>query len=437
MKLRGLFFGAAAIAMLAPVGAAQITDFLKVRGTEFYLHGKPFHEISFNKVDLFWQIRAAEFQQGGFGADPLFSAENALQNLNKMGFKTIRVVFDETREYRDPEKHARFLAALDRTLDLCDKYDLRIVASVNLPVVGYPEKTGETFSEYIANPESKARKLANEYVKEIVTRYRDRKTIAIWEHGNELLLKADIGNKDGLWGTVHVPTLTQVADFHTSVAAYIRSLDSNHPITTGDSYRNTIWSLYQKGLGLSKSGDVDTMADIGKAVSMAQRGVDVFCVHNYYKGPKFGCHPVKGPGGQLVGLKMADWTAIAHATGKPFYLGEYGAIGLSRDPKNQKRWDDNPEWFESYEGKDKPIAITMVGRALNDVVQAKPNLVHWWAYQSDRNRDQTAPQRHDIDLQRNPELVGLIVEANRKLQMATMGFTYMKKTADSNGSKAQ
>jgi hypothetical protein len=38
--------------------------------------------------------------------------------------------------------------------------------------------------------------------------------------------------------------------------------------------------------------------------------------------------------------------------------------------------------------------------------------------------DRRDPQRMDISWQRTPELVRLVVEANRKLQLATMGFTY-------------
>lgn len=40
--------------------------------------------------------------------------------------------------------------------------------------------------------------------------------------------------------------------------------------------------------------------------------------------------------------------------------------------------------------------------------------------------DQNDPQRFDIDIHRTPKLVRLVVEANRRLQMATMGFTYAK-----------
>lgn len=425
--MKSLLFFAAAVATIVHAVGAEKSDFLQVRGTELYLHGKPFYEISFNKFDLFWQMRAAEFKQGGFGSDPAATAENALQNFHQLGFKTIRVVIDESREYRDPATRDRFIAVVDRLLDLCDKYDVRVVASLNLTHKHYSDLSGESFAEYVANPQTKSRAMAREYVREIVTRYRDRKTIAMWEHGNELLLKADIGGVERTWSGLRVPTLAEVAAFHEAESAFIRSLDQNHPTTSGDSYRNCLWSLYKTVQGKTKAGwAVNTMEDIGKGVSMAQKGVDVYCIHNYYKGPKFGCHPVMGADGKLTALNMADWTPIAHSEGKPLYVGEYSAMPLARNEENKKKWEDNPEWFQSYEGPDKPIAIKMVAMALEEIVKARPNLTHWWTYQSDRNSDQKNPQRFDIDLERTPELVGVVMEANRRLQMATMGFTYMK-----------
>ena len=49
-----------------------------------------------------------------------------------------------------------------------------------------------------------------------------------------------------------------------------------------------------------------------------------------------------------------------------------------------------------------------------------------WCYQSNRDMDQENPQRFDLDAERTPNLVRLVVEANRQLQLQTMGFTYTK-----------
>ena len=69
-----------------------------------------------------------------------------------------------------------------------------------------------------------------------------------------------------------------------------------------------------------------------------------------------------------------------------------------------------------------PAARQVVTAALEVLVEARPSLAHWWCYQSNRDMDQRNPQRMDIDLQRDPDLTQLVVDANRRLQMQMMGF---------------
>ena len=427
MLVAGLCAASALMAVTpGNLSAAELSGFLQARGTMLYLDGKPFYEISFNKIDLFWQMLAAELGRGGFGKDPAESAEQALKELHGLGFKTIRIA-SNAQDYAVEATRPRFLAALDRTLDLCDRYDLRVVLCLGSFDVSFAKACNESYTELLTREDSNSRKLSRSYVRELVSRYRDRKTIGMWEHGNELLLKAGIGGRTHTWGDLKVPTLDEVALFHTQEAAYIRSLDARHPITSGDSYRNCIWSLYESDQG--KAGDgwaVNTMEEIGRGVARAQKGVDVFCIHSYFKSIRYGFHEVKKPDGSLSGVNLADWTRIAHAQGQPLYIGEFGVLPIARTEKTRKFWEENPEWFDSYEGADREKAVKLVRVALEQLVAAKPNLAHWWCYQSNRNHENNNPQRFDIDVDRTPELVRLVVEANRALQMKTMGFTYMK-----------
>ena len=185
-----------------------------MRGTELYLHGKPFYEISFNKFDLFWQMLAAEFGRGGFGPNPAASAEQALKELNGFGFKTLRVFCNASPDYFDSLKRPRFLATMDRMLELCDRYDIRLVFSLGNCEPHYAAECGESFADLICREDSASRRKMRQYVKEMVLRYRDRKTIALWEHGNELLLKADIGGRSRTWNHMKIPTLEEIARFH-------------------------------------------------------------------------------------------------------------------------------------------------------------------------------------------------------------------------------
>ena len=403
--------------------------FLKRRGCELILNGKPFYELSFNKFDLFWQLLDAELERTGFGDRPAETAEQALKELNGFGFKTIRVfcLSWDPADYFDLDKRPKYLAAMDRMLDWCDKYDMRVVFSLGLGHQPISKLAGENFRDQMTRRDSKSGKLVTEYLTAMVTRYKDRKTIAMWEHTNELMLMADIGGKSGVRNGIPMPTLDEVAQFHADMAALIRSIDQRHLITTGDSYRSSSWHLHQFGLGnTDKMWELDTMEQLGQAVALAQKAVDAFHVHNYYGTEAFGFNQIMGPDGNPIPLKLADWRKITDATGQPLYIGEIGTIAKKRDAENEKFWTENPNWFESFEGPDAPKAKVLVQLVLDQILEAKPALTHWWTYQSNRNMDQKNPQRFDVDMRRTPEIVRMIVEANRKLQRETMGFTYMK-----------
>jgi endo-1,4-beta-mannosidase len=345
-----------------------------------------------------------------------------------MGFKTVRVFCSQPEVYRDPARCASYYAAMDRMLDLCDRHGLRVVFCLGANDGSYAKARGETFREFVARPGAKSRGDFEAYVRDMVTRYRDRRTIALWEHANELLLMADIGGKGRVWNGVTVPDLAEVARFHADLAATIRALDPRHLITTGDSFRFSQWHLYRAATGDEKDmWGRDTLEQLGRALTMSQKGVDVFCVHYYGFGVK-GENQVAGAGGRPVVCLPADLKRVATAAGQPFYLGEYGLQAVPRDEKNRRFWSDNPDWFTGFEA-DRARAERAVVASLKVVVNARASLTHWWCYQSDRDMDRDNPQRFDIDLRRTPRLVRLVAAANRALQQATMGFTYVKDDA--------
>jgi hypothetical protein len=92
-----------------------------------------------------------------------------------------------------------------------------------------------------------------------------------------------------------------------------------------------------------------------------------------------------------------------------------GELGLQAAAKSEKAiWEESPGYFESY--ADVATAKPWVEKALNSVIDAGIPLVYWWCYQSDREVDQSNPQRFDLTRERNPELLNCIIEANRRLK---------------------
>jgi hypothetical protein len=120
-------------------GLAPLTsdDVLSIKDGRLFLEGKPFAEISFNKYDLFWQLydQLADGKQLDATNALVRAQDKALRNLHELGFKTIRIFAlpwgpAGPESYVNPEKRKYLYAALDKTLELCDAHDIRVVWSL-------------------------------------------------------------------------------------------------------------------------------------------------------------------------------------------------------------------------------------------------------------------------------------------------------------------
>jgi hypothetical protein len=93
-------------------------------------------------------------------------------------------------------------------------------------------------------------------------------------------------------------------------------------------------------------------------------------------------------------------------------IGELGLHAIAKTDTNV--WQQTPDYFESYD--DTRATRPWVVKTLDDVVAVGVPLTYWWCYQSDQASERNNRQRFDIDRRRNPELMGCIVEANRRLK---------------------
>ena len=408
-----------------PRQAARLTrkDVLSIEDGRLVLDGVPFAEISFNKFDLFWQLydQLAEGEQLN-AANPMVQAQDkALRNLHSLGFKTIRIFAlpwgpAGPEAYANPQKRANLYAALDKTLELCDAHDIRVVWSLSAGSFTDTKLEGgkgwvygeEQQRELISNPESRGRKLLYRYIDETVARYRNRKAVLMWEISNEVTLSADIGDTGRVYNGERMPTLKQVAGFFDDVARRIKAADPLRLVNSGGSnMRESQWHLY-----LGQGWKPDTFEEQFRCFQLlyAKSAVDVIDIHTY-PNTKPG-YAIMGNDGSKMWLDNQGYMTIAKRLRKPLIIGELGLQAIARTDK--KVWEETPNYFESY--ADTQAATPWVVKTLNDVVDAGVPLSYWWCYQSDRSGDQSDRQRFDIDIDRNPELVACIAEANRRLK---------------------
>ena len=228
-----------------PPRSATAEDVLTLREGQYYRNGKRFAEISFNKFDLLWTVwqamgDARSRQSRDKEQAALATEDKVLRGLHEMGFQTIRFFAVPPKalvpSYSDPEAKQLWFRALDAVLDLCERNQIQTVFCLGAaqmydpPMAGRPEPTGrEGPVELIGNPRSHSRQRLYAYLDEIVSRYKGRKAVAMWDITNELTNSANIGQ----WRGERMPTLGQVAAFYADVARRIKQNDPLRLVSNG------------------------------------------------------------------------------------------------------------------------------------------------------------------------------------------------------------
>lgn len=388
------------------------SDVISLVDGRFHLDGKPFAEISFNKFDLMWSLYH-ELEAGRVldEKNPMVRAqENALANLKSLGFRSIRIFAfpwgnGAAAKYTDAATRTRIFAALDKVVELCEKHGIGLVWS--LSAASFADET-TSLGELCANRASPNRAVLDAYLDEVVTRYRSSKAVLMWEVHNELTLEADLPPPPAPTGRNPHPTLAEVARFYDDIARRIKRNDPLRLVNNGGSVpREFQWNLCQ-GNGWTR----DTPEEQARCFELLFKdsAIDVIDIHYYLHQ-----HPgmrVAGGNGQDHWLGLADYKSMAGRVGKPLMIGEIGRAPVG--PDNQEFWRENPGYFRGL--SDTEAALRWIQPMLDEMVAAEIPLSYWWTYQSDRAMDAEDPLGFHVSIEKNPEIVRAIAEANRRLQ---------------------
>lgn len=360
--------------LVITTGEYKKDEILRNIGGKLYMNGEPYYEISFNKFDLFYQIMAQYVPSSQYPSSEytIEAAEAALKQLNELGFRSIRV-FVYSGEFKDlmyNEEHQEiYFKAMDEFFDLCDKYEIKVVVCLGL-IEGHLLKneyiegkgwiTGtETLAELVANPESESRQNVYKYLDMFITRYKDRKSVLMWEIRNEGSLEADVGSavNDVKY------SLLQLAEFYGDCADKIRELDDRHLITSGDSVlRNAQWNLLKDIMnGENIAWKMDTKDERLQALALLNEKLDLISVHAY-------------------GLGVSDVSQYADSEGNPvncdfkLYMEEAARLGkiLYNGETNGSFSFESEDFYSNTEAY------------LNSIIDAGVQLSHWWTFRSDR-----------------------------------------------------
>jgi len=183
-----------------------------------------------------------------------------------------------------------------------------------------PDLVGEPMDQW-ANPNSKTEAWMREYVREVVTRYRDNPTIWAWEFGNEYSLQANLPNASEHRAEIHPAlgtaaargerddlTFAMARETFRAFAVEVRKYDPQRLILTGDSFlRASAWHL-ERG----RTWQHDTPEQFGEMLALVNPDpINCISVHVY------------GDDDQ----RLARALEVSRQLNKPLFAGEFGIGG--------------------------------------------------------------------------------------------------------------
>jgi mannan endo-1,4-beta-mannosidase len=313
----------AGLAMVGPgpdAAEAANTGFVRAQGTQFTLNGAPFY---FAGTNAYYLMVSAAWGSPGYTDDTLAMA-------SQLGFTVLRAwaFYDGGTDglALQPSpgvyNEASF-RALDYVLDQADRHGVRLL----LPLVnGHPADYGGTaqYVKWCASGSSllafyqnaSCRQMYKNYVAYVLDRvntyngrrYKDDPTVFAWELANEPELPDNVDNSgQGIRAWV------------AEMAAFIKSIDGNHLVGTGESGYDVTAAGYSP-LASAYNNQAFLLNGI-KGVAFTQNtadpNVDFASIHLY---PEYW-----NLGAAAGSTWIADHTRIARSLGKPLVVGEYGA----------------------------------------------------------------------------------------------------------------
>jgi len=303
---------AAGLAAAVPTQAAN-SGFVSVSGGQFVLQGRPFYFVGSN---AYYLIPAATW-----GATN--NTDETMTMAQTLGFTVFRTwgFFDDPSQATALQtgpgvyNEASF-RAMDYVLYKADQAGVRLIISlVNNwgDFGGMPQyvrwcSPGSSTDAFYTN--ASCRQLYKNYVSHLVNRvntyngriYKTDPTIFAWELANE----PRSGDRTG----------QLVRGWIAEMAAYIKSIDSNHMVTTGEEGFDLTTVGYSSGAYNNQNWLFDGTNGISFTQNTADPNIDFAQIHLYPESWNFSS--------SIGSTWIADHTQIARQLRKPLLVGEFG-----------------------------------------------------------------------------------------------------------------
>lgn len=230
---------------------------------------------------------------------------------------------------------AHFTGLMDQVVEAAERADVGLVPSIIWFPAGVSDYVGEAQSAW-GDPASHTWTFAEQYIRNLVSRYKGSAAIWMWEFGNEFNAFADFVGSERYFPPVNVkfgtPAKRTAADRLTSrevqtafghFAEIVRSLDGTRPISSGAHFPRARMMNDARGIGAP-----DTPVQLRDALKLSLSGeTDMLSVHLYQESLK-GRFAQQGTNfSQLLSVVRA----AADAKGAGMFVGEFGLPSNAQD----------------------------------------------------------------------------------------------------------
>jgi len=356
MGLRASLGLAIALAAIGRTGAAPAPGFVTRHGEKLWLNGAEYRAIGANIPPLSQAYSGVWFHTQQIYGSPEKARDamiDALDDAQRSHIAFIRF-FANPGYPRDTDMlymkdRAKYWSLMDDLFAQCRRRHIKLVPSLNT-LHGWYSYCAEP-AQAILDPASKTYQATRTYIQEFVTRYRDDTTVLMWELENEPMLAADVdmaGNKL-LPAAVYSPgavvretgtredslTWDMILRLYRDQTAYIKSLDPNHLVTSGDACVRPECTSRRETFPNFKYRN-DTLREwLGNNLLSQPEPLDVISFHNY---GNFGnTEPAS-----LWGLSHLDYlraeVRVVHAARQPVFIGELGQMNPTFKADPTAKW---------------------------------------------------------------------------------------------------
>lgn len=350
--------------------------------------GKPYRAMGLNAVSL-----ADEILEKGEAATRSFQS---IQYLGAHHIPFIRFwasYFDNWKPYREDSR--RYWHNMDLLVAACEKAHVGLVPTLFWNAWNIPFQFQEFRSAWL-DDESQTRRFIAQYTREFVTRYRNRRSVWIWEFANEDNLAWDLPNAitvlpDGRKDNRNIVHSYMGTLAERTFARQVRMLDRwQRPISSGASeVRPAQFRIATVPLKPGEKWGQDTPEQAFEATSWtAPSPVDLLSMHHYE------------PPENYDGAQLRSWLKTAgersNRLERPLFLAEFGVL---------MRWSKTPDDFDDVRYR------AILTDSFQAVFESQTALAAYWAFAPDSRPyvGTVGPEYKRFDF-----VLELIAEYNRK-----------------------